>query len=82
MTPQQPQGAPEPPPEGHHARGDASGALRADVASWDDPDWHYAGFGITHAGQREECEPCILSRLMVIAAAYEPYTWFRTAGDQ
>lgn len=52
-----------------------------DLSAWSDPDWHYAGFGITHTGLRDDCEICVLSRNMVIAAALEPYSWFHAAGD-
>ena len=31
-------------------------------------DWHYAGFGITHTGSRENCEPCMTARQMAVEA--------------
>lgn len=54
--------------------------LPADVSAWTDLDWHYVGFGITHAGLRDDCETCTLSRNMVVAATIDnPYQWI---GDQ
>ena len=49
--------------------------MNPDISTWVDPDWHYAGFGITHTGLRDDCETCTLSRNMVVAAALEPYQW-------
>ena len=56
--------------------------LPDDISAWADPDWHYVGFGITHAGLRDDCQTCTLSRNMVIAEAMEPYSsWLKNAGE-
>ena len=38
--------------------------------------WHYVGFGITHAGCREECETCVVSRAMAVDAWNNEHFWF------
>lgn len=36
--------------------------------------WHYAGFGIVHDGDREDCEPCMAARQMLVDAVNaEPF---------
>lgn len=31
-------------------------------------DWHYVGFGIIHQGPRDQCDTCVLSQQMAVAA--------------
>ncbi|WP_283612359.1 hypothetical protein [Mycolicibacterium poriferae] len=54
--------------------------------SYPTTEWHYAGFGITHPGQREDCKTCVAARQMFVDAVNaEPFgfsTDYREGDDQ
>ncbi len=62
-------------PTGGRTGSGVGGDTREAAETLTGPVWHYAGFGITHPGLREDCEPCTLARDMAVDAWNDPYWW-------